>query len=83
MAKHKKKDEQVVGFLGVGLNGSDGHKRVTRNGPFLLVGGTEETHERLQDISIRFNDSLQKRGKTLPELPVEEVIDILHEAGED
>ncbi len=84
MAKpHKKDDKQVVGFLGVGLNGDDGHKRVTRNGPFLLVGGTEETHERLQDISIRFNEALEKRGKTLPETTVEEVIDLLHEAGED
>jgi len=83
MAKHKKKDEQVVGFLGVGLTNDDGHKRVTCNGPFLLVGGSEETHERLQDISIRFNEALQKRGKTLPETPVEEVIDLLHEAGEE
>jgi hypothetical protein len=82
MAKHKKTNKQVVGFLGVGLNGEDGHKRVTCNGPFLLVGGSEETHERLQDISIRFNETLQQRGKTLPETPVEEVLDILHEAGD-
>jgi hypothetical protein len=83
MAKPKKKDGQIVGFLGVGLNNTDGHKRVTRNGPFLLVGGSEETHERLQDISIRFNENLQKRGKTLPETPVEEVIEILYEADEE
>jgi hypothetical protein len=82
MAKHKKKDGQVVGFLAVGLNNSDGHKRVTRNGPFLLIGGSEETHERMQDISIRFNTNLRKRGKSLPDTPVDEVLDILHEAGE-
>jgi hypothetical protein len=83
MAKSKKKDEQVIGFLGVGLNNDDGHKRVTSNGPFLLVGGSEETHERLQDISIRFNETLQKRGKILPETLVEEVLDILNAASED
>jgi 6-phosphogluconate dehydrogenase len=83
MAKRKKKTEQVVGFLGVGLNDTDGHKRVTRNGPFLLVGGSEETHERLQDISVRFNEALEKRGQALPETPVEEVIDILYEAVEE
>jgi hypothetical protein len=83
MAKKKNNTEQVVGFLGVGLNNADGHKRVTRNGPFLLVGGSEETHERLQDISIRFNETLEQRGKALPQTPVEEVIDILHEAIED
>jgi hypothetical protein len=83
MAKHKKKDEQVVGLLGVGLNNTDGHKRVTQNGPFLLVGGSEETHERLQNISIRFNEALEKRGKALSETPVEEVIEILYESGEE
>jgi hypothetical protein len=82
MAKRKKKSEKVVGFLGVGLNNTDGHKRVTHNGPFLLVGGSEETHERLQNISIRFNEALEKRGKMLPDTPVEEVIEILYEAGE-
>jgi hypothetical protein len=81
--REKKEDGQIVGFLGVGLNNTDGHKRLTRNGPFVLIGGSEETHAHMQDISIRFNESLQKRGKSLGDTPVDEVIEILHEASDD
>ena len=42
-----------MGLLGVGLDGDDGHSRVTRGRDFYLVGGSEETHERRQDLIIR------------------------------
>jgi len=73
---------EVIGLLGVGLDQTDGHKRVTRSEEFLLVGGSKETHENMQDVAIRFAESLKKRGKRLPETPVEEVIEILHNATE-
>jgi hypothetical protein len=75
-----KQKKQVLGFLGVGLDNQDGHQRLTTNEGFLLVGGSEETHEKLQDVSIRFNESLKQRGKRLQDASVEEVIDLLHEA---
>jgi hypothetical protein len=78
----KSPDAQVVGFVGVGLDNSDGHKRVTQSDEFLLVGGSKETHESMQDIAIRFSESLKKRGKRLPETPVAEVIELLHKASE-
>jgi len=71
---------EVLGLLGVGLDNADEHKRVTRSEEFLLVGGSKETHENMQDIAMRFSDSLKKKGKRLPETPVEEVIDLLHKA---
>jgi hypothetical protein len=71
---------EVLGLLGVGLDNADGHKRVTHSEEFLLVGGSKETHESMQDIAMRFSDSLKKKGKRLPETPVEEVIDLLHKA---
>ena len=55
MAAKKKKEPEVVGFLGVGLDNGDGHQRLTRTENFLLVGGSQETHEKMQDVSIRFN----------------------------
>jgi hypothetical protein len=69
-----------VGFLGVGLDNQDGHQRLTRTDNFLLVGGSAETHERMQDTAVRFGEALQKRGKTLPETSPEEAIDLLREA---
>ncbi len=74
---------QVVGFLGVGLDNQDGHQRLTRTENFLLVGGSAETHERMQETAIRFGESLQKRGKTLPETSPEEALDLLRDALDD
>jgi len=67
---------EVLGLLWVGLDNSDDHKRITRSEEFLLVGGSKETHENMQDIAMRFSDSLKKKGKRLPETPVEEVVRI-------
>jgi hypothetical protein len=76
----KKKDEpQILGFVGVGLDNADEHKRITRSEEFLLVGGSEETHENMQDIAIRFSEALKNRGKRLPDTSFDEVIDLLHE----
>ena len=71
---------EIVGFLGVGLDNKDGHQRLTRSEHFLLVGGSAETHERMQDTAIRFGEELRKRGKTLQEASPEEALDLLRES---
>jgi hypothetical protein len=78
--KAKKAQAEVVGFLGVGLDSEDGHQRITNNENFLLVGGSAETHERMQDVSIYFNEELGKRGKRLRDAEVKEALDLLREA---
>jgi hypothetical protein len=71
-----------LGLLGLGLDNDDGHQRITRSESFLLVGGSAETHERMQETAIRFEEALERRGKTLAEAEVAEVVDLLHEARE-
>jgi hypothetical protein len=73
---------RVLGLLGVGLDGTDGHRRLTRTEDFLIVGGSQETHERLQETAIKFEEALQERGKRLQDAEVGEVIDLLHKAQE-
>ena len=80
MAAKKKKQPEVIGFLGVGLDSNDGHQRLTRTDNFFLVGGSQETHEHMQDVTIRFNESLEKRGKRLQDTSVPEVEDLMKEA---
>ena len=81
MSTHRKRsDTQVLGFVGVGLDPQDGHKRVTSSEYFLLVGGSEETHERMQDTAVRFTEELNRRGKTLSETSADEAVDLLHRA---
>jgi hypothetical protein len=72
--------KRVVGFLGVGLDGADEHRRLTRSDNFLLVGGSAETHERLQDVAIHFDESLKRRGKTLRETSADETLDLLRDS---
>src|ERR1700687_4613126 len=81
-AKRKTTQPQVVGFLGVGLDNKDGHQRLTRSEHFLLVGGSEETHEKMQETAVKFNEALENKGKKLQETSVEEIIDLFHEAQE-
>jgi len=65
-----------AGFLGVGLDGSDGHSRITRGDDFLLLGGSEDTHKELQDAVARFHQELSRRGKTLLDLTEAELVEI-------
>jgi hypothetical protein len=78
--KSKKNKPEVLGLLGVGLDSQDGHQRVTRSDEFFLVGGSQETHEHMQDVALRFSSSLKDRGKRLQEASVDEVVDLLHKA---
>jgi hypothetical protein len=78
--KSKKSQATVAGVLGIGLDGTDGHHRITRTEEMVLVGGSAETHERMQETAIRFSENLEKRGKTLQQASVREVLDLLREA---
>ncbi len=82
MARKKEPDKQVIGLLGVGLDNKDGHKRITRSDDFVVVGGSEETHEQMQDVVIRFEEYLKIRGKRLQDASEREVLDLLQEAME-
>lgn len=72
--------KRITGILGLGLDGADGQTRITRTDEMVLVGGSEETHERMQETAIRFQEGLEKRGKTLAEASAREVRDLLIQA---
>jgi predicted DNA-binding protein len=46
----------------------------------VLVGGSAETHERMQETAVRFSEALEKRGKALPEVSVRDAVEMLREA---
>ncbi len=71
---------RVGGILGVGLDATEGQKRITRTEEMVLVGGSRDTHERMQETAIRFSEALEKTGKRLPEVSVRKAIDLLREA---
>lgn len=79
MPRENPKDRKAMLF-GVGLDNKDGHKRVTKGDNFYLAGGSEETHERMAETAIKFNEKLKSRGKRLEEVSKNEFIDLISEA---
>src|SRR5256714_12215241 len=75
-----KKPRRKAIMLGLGLD-SDGHKRVTTGCNFVLMGGTEETHEVMTEKAIKINEKLTFRGKQLEEVSHEEFDEIAHAVG--
>ena len=71
--KSKEKTTQTLGLIGVGFDNQDEHKRITEGEDFLLVGGSQETHERMQDVAIHVTESLKTKGKRLQDACVDEV----------
>ena len=67
-------------MMGVGLDNKDGHKRISKGENFILVGGSEETHERMTETAIKVNEKLSAKGKRLEELSGHEFVDIVSES---
>ncbi len=64
------------GVLGLGFDAEDGHKRVTQGDEFLLIGGSRETHERMQDVVMRMEERLKRKGKSFREISRDEFADL-------
>jgi hypothetical protein len=70
-------------MLGLGLDGGDGHKRLTKGDNFVLAGGSEETHERMSETAIKVNEQLARKGKRLEDVSREEFHDMVRKASEN
>ena len=72
----KPREEKII--LGMGLD-SDGEARLTRGENFFLIGGTQGTHEAMQEKAVKFNEKLRQRGRTLDDIDHTEARDIAEE----
>lgn len=69
-----------AGLLGVGLDNSDGHKRITTGEKFVLVGGSEETHARMTETTLKTFEELKRRSKPLEQVDPRELAEIIHKS---
>jgi hypothetical protein len=65
-------------ILGIGFDNADGHKRITRADQFSVVGGSEETHERITETLLKTCDDLRRKGKSIDQAEPRELTDLLH-----
>jgi hypothetical protein len=78
----REEPEKETILLGVGFDGDDGHRRVTKGPEFLLLGGSEETHEVMQEKAIRFSEELERRSMRLGDVRTpDELREIAEKAG--
>lgn len=68
-------------LLGLGMDSKDGHVRITKGKNFRLLGGSQETHEIMQEKVIKFNEHLDKRRKTLDDINEKEFCEIAKSIG--
>lgn len=68
-------------LLGLGFDCKDGHKRITTGRNFYLLGGSKETHSEMQEKAVKFNEQLDRRGKTLDDIGPKELYEIADKIG--
>ena len=76
------KQKSKAHIIGLGLDNKDGHSRITKGDNFYLVGGSEETHEKMTETAIKVNEKLDSKGKSLEEVSKDEFSDIFREASD-
>lgn len=66
-------------LLGLGLDAQDGHTRITRGDNYLLYGGSQQTHEVMQETAVKVNERLDRSGKQLEDVSAHELGDIVRD----
>ncbi len=75
----EKPNNSIMHILGVGLDAKDGHKRITQAERFSIVGGSEETHNKMSETVIKTFETLSRRGKNIDEVDKRELVEIIRE----
>ena len=77
MTKKRKPREPRAALFGLGLDNSDGHKRITTGEQFAIISGSAETHERMTETFVKTFEELKSRGKPLERVEPQELAEIL------
>lgn len=67
----------TAGLVGLGLDNTDGHKRLTRGEKFVIAGGSEETHDRMTETVVKTFEDLKRKGRELEQTSPKEVAELL------
>ena len=73
----RKRRPKISGLVGMGLDNEDGHKRITTGEKFVLLGGSQETHEYMTETVMKTFEELKRRSKELEQVAPEELGEII------
>ena len=76
----KKRQPKLGGIIGVGLDNEDGHKRITTGDQFVLLGGSQDTHERMTETMVKTFEELKRRDKRIETVDPRELGEIIQKA---
>jgi hypothetical protein len=72
------KDPKVMAHLfGLGLDCTDGHKRITQADKFSILGGSENTHDKMTETLFKTFEDLSFKGKSIEDVSMEEISDLI------
>ncbi|MFL2912992.1 MAG: hypothetical protein ACJZ5X_06000 [Opitutales bacterium] len=72
------KDPKVMAHLfGLGLDCDDGHKRLTQADKFSIMGGSEQTHDKMTETLCKTFEDLKNKGKSLQDASMDEISDLI------
>lgn len=70
---------RVVGLLGVGFDTPDKQIRITQADQYQVLMGSGETHQELQKICRRIEESIKTSGRVLSDYTPEEFMELVEE----
>jgi hypothetical protein len=65
--------QRKAGMLGVAFDAEDGQTRITKGDNFFLCGGSQETHEVMQETATKINEELNHRSQRLEDVSLREL----------
>lgn len=74
-----KQQQPDAALLGLAFDNKDEQKRITRGRNFLLAGGSQETHAKMQETAIKINERLDQKGRQLADVSTEELRDMVED----
>ena len=79
-ARKPSRKKNQAGLLGLAFDAKrEDQKRITRGPNFVLAGGTRETHGVMQETAIKINEQLDRKGKQLADVSMNELRDIVED----
>lgn len=67
-------------LYGIAPPSKDGHTRLTRAEDFEVIGGSQEVHEKLREITTKVDEGIKKTGRRIKEVSAQELGERIQEA---